>query len=107
MTHRLALLCLFLAPVAFGQSRTYTVKPGDKSTAQFHAEDTYDVFDGVTKKVSGTIVANPSAPDSSSVTLTVDIHSLDTGVGLRNKEMRERYMHTPRFPVATFKSVSV
>ena len=102
-------LCFFLlaAPVALAQSRTYDVRPSDKSTAQFHAEDSYDAFDGSTNRVTGAIVADPAAPASSTVNLTVDLRSLDTGVGLRNKEMRERYLETGKFPEATFKSVSV
>ena len=100
-------LLLLIAPAALAQSRTYDVRSGEKSTAQFHAEDTYDSFDGNTNRVSGTIVADAAAPASSSVALTVELRSLDTGVGLRNKEMRERYLETGKFPDATFKSVSV
>ena len=63
---RLAIAALFVvAPVAFAQTRTYAVQPGEKSTAQFHAEDSYDSFDGITNKVSGSIVANAAAPASS------------------------------------------
>lgn len=107
MLRKSALLLLAVAPALFAQSRTYEVKSGDKSTAQFHAEDTYDAFDGKTNKLTGTIVADAAAPASASVTLSVDLRALDTGVGLRNKEMRERYLQTPKFPAAAFKSVSV
>lgn len=105
---RLAIAALFvIAPVAFAQPRTYAVQPGEKSTAQFHAEDTYDSFDGTTNKVSGSIVADTAAPASSSVSIAIDMRALDTGVGLRNREMRVRYLETGKFPEATFKSVSV
>ena len=100
-------LLLLLAPAVFADSKTYVVKGGDKSTAEFHAEDSYDAFDGTTNRVSGTIVADPANVAASSVTLSVDVNALDTGVGLRNKEMRERYLQTPKFPEATFKSKSV
>ena len=107
MTQKLICMLLLIAPITFGQSKTYEVKAGEKSVAQFHAEDTYDVFDGVTNKVSGVIVADPAKVEAATVNLVVNVHSLDTGVGLRNKEMRERYLQTPKFPDATFKSVSV
>ena len=100
-------LLLLIAPAVFAQSRTYVVKAGDKSTAEFHAEDSYDAFDGTTNRVSGTIVADPANPSAGSVTLSVDMNSLDTGVGLRNREMRDRYLQTPKFPTATFQSKSV
>lgn len=104
MRQLLALAALAVAPALFAQSKTYEVK---NSTAEFHAEDTYDSFDGKTGKVTGTIVADPAKPAASSVNITVDISSLDTGNSLRNKEMKELYLHTAKFPTATFKSVSV
>lgn len=104
MRHLIALAALAAAPALFAQSKTYEVKNG---TAEFHAEDTYDSFDGKTGKLSGAIVADPAKATASSVSLTVDLSSLDTGNSLRNKEMKELYLHTPKFPTATFKSVSV
>ena len=102
-----SLITALLALPVFAQSRTYEVRPGEKSTATFHAEDTYDSFDGTTNRVSGTIEADPAAPQSSSVSLTVDLRALDTGNGLRNKEMREKYLQTGPHPEAQFRSVSV
>ena len=107
MRRLIALAVLAAAPALFAQSKTYDVRPGSNNTAEFHAEDTYDSFDGKTNQVSGTIVTDPSKPAASSVTLAVDLGSLDTGVELRNREMREKYLETPKFPKATFKSVSV
>lgn len=104
MKQLIAVAALAVAPALFAQSKTYDVKSG---TAEFHAEDTYDSFDGKTGKVSGSIVADPAKPAASSVTITVDMGSLDTGNSLRNKEMKELYLHTPKFPTATFKSTAV
>lgn len=107
MRQLIALAALAAAPALFAQSKMYEIKPHAASVAEFHAEDTYDSFDGKTNAVSGTIVADPAKPAAASVVLTIDMSSLDTGVALRNKEMRETYLQTPRFPTATFKSVSV
>ena len=105
MRQLLALLAvLAAAPALFAQSKTYEVKNG---TAEFHAEDTYDSFDGKTSAVTGSIVADPAKPAASSVAIAIDMASLDTGVALRNKEMRDLYLQTGKFPTATFKSVSV
>jgi len=95
------------APLLFAQSKTYEIRPNAKNVAEFHAEDTYDSFDGKTSDVSGTIVADGANPSASSVQVTVNMASLDTGVALRNKEMRERYLETNKFSTASFKSVSV
>jgi polyisoprenoid-binding protein YceI len=98
---------LAVAPALLAQSKTYDIKPRAASTAEFHAEDTYDSFDGKTNEVSGTIVADPGKPAAASVAISIDMGSLDTGVALRNKEMRDLYLQTSKFPTATFKSVSV
>jgi polyisoprenoid-binding protein YceI len=107
MKRLIAYAILAAAPLAFAQSKTYEIRKDAKNVAEFHAEDTYDSFDGRTNDVSGAIVADAAHPAASTVQITVNMASLDTGVGLRNKEMRERYLETPKFPNATFKSVSV
>jgi polyisoprenoid-binding protein YceI len=102
-----ALAVLAVATTLHADSRTYTMAKGGNNVAEFHAEDTYDSFDGKTSDVTGTIVADPASPSASSVQIAINVDSLDTGVSLRNKEMRERYLQTDKFGTATFKSVSV
>jgi polyisoprenoid-binding protein YceI len=97
----------FAASSLYAAPRTYTISKGGNNVAEFHAEDTYDSFDGRTSDVAGTIVADPANPAAGSVQIAINIDALDTGVGLRNKEMRERYLETNKFGTATFKSVSV
>ena len=98
---------LLAAATLHAQSRTYAITKGGNNVAQFHAEDTYDSFDGTTSDVNGTIVADPATPSAANVQININVDSLDTGAGLRNKEMRERYLETTKFGTATFKSVSV
>jgi polyisoprenoid-binding protein YceI len=95
------------ATLLHAQSHTYVIAKGGNNVAEFHAEDTYDSFDGKTSDITGTIVADPANAAASSVQVTINIDSLDTGNGLRNKEMRERYLETNKFGTAAFKSVSV
>jgi len=107
MRHLIALAALAVAAPLLAQPKTYEIKPHANSVAEFHAEDTYDSFDGKTNEVSGSIVADAEKPAASSVAITIDMGSLDTGNSLRNKEMKELYLQTPKFPTAAFKSVSV
>ena len=107
MRFALALAVLLSAPALFAQSRTYEIRKDPKNLVEFHAEDTYDAFDGKTNSVSGTVVADPAKANSAKIEIAIDLASLDTGIALRNHEMRERYLQTGRFPTATFKSVSV
>jgi polyisoprenoid-binding protein YceI len=99
-------LFLLSAPL-LADPKTYTIAGGAPSLVTFHVEDNVDPFDGRTENVTGTIVADPAAPGQSKVEVTVDLASLDTGNKLRNSHMREKYLHTQRFPKATFQSVSI
>jgi polyisoprenoid-binding protein YceI len=104
----LALAVLLSSATAlFAQPRTYEIRKDPKNLAEFHAEDTYDAFDGKTSSVSGTIVADAAKATASRVDVSIDLASLDTGISLRNSEMRNRYLETSRFPTANFKSVSI
>jgi polyisoprenoid-binding protein YceI len=94
-----------IAPLA--GSRTYEITRDAKNVVEFHAEDTYDAFDGRTNKVSGTIVADPANPSAATVEVSIDMASLETGNRLRDREMRELYLHTKKYPTASLKSVSV
>ncbi len=103
-----AFLCVALiSTAAFADSRTYEISPDAKNTAEFHAEDSFDAFDGRTHKVTGGIVADPAHPSAASVEVNIDMASLDTGNSLRNREMRELYLETGKYPATKFKSVSV
>src|SRR5207244_914811 len=107
MRFAMALAVALSASALLADSRTYEIRKDPKNLVEFHAEDTYDAFDGRTNNVSGTIVADAANPSAARVDLSIDLASLDTGISLRNREMRERYLQTPKFPAATFKSVSV
>lgn len=100
-------VALLSTTALFAQSRSYAIAKGGSNVAEFHAEDTYDSFDGKTSDVSGTIVADPTNPSAARVAIVINVDALDTGVGMRNKEMRERYLETSKFGTAAFKSVSV
>src|SRR5439155_8062301 len=104
---QLAGAMLLAASSLFAESRTYDIKPDAKNVAEFHAEDSYDAFDGRTHKLSGAIVADPAKPSAAKVDVTVDMASLDTANSLRNREMRELYLETKKHPNASFKARSV
>jgi Uncharacterized conserved protein len=101
------LITLAAATTVRAAARTYTIAKGGSNVAEFHVDDTYDSFDGKTNDVSGAIVADAAAPAAGSVQLTINVNALDTGNGLRNNQMRERFLQTDKFGTATFKSVSV
>jgi polyisoprenoid-binding protein YceI len=53
-------------------------------------------FDAKTTALSGHVAADPSQPGQLTGALTVDLTTLDSGIGLRNTHMREKYLETGR-----------
>ena len=98
---------LLTATGLLADSRAYQIASDTKNLVEFHAEDSYDAFDGRTNKVTGAIAADPAKPGAATVEVTVDMSSLDTGNSLRNREMRELYLETKQHPTCSFKSASV
>ena len=103
--HPLAALALLAAiPLHAAPPQTFAITSG---WVGFHLEDTLEEIDADTKKVSGSVNADLANPAGSSVSLTVDTASLDSGMKMRDDDMRETYLETKKFPTATFKSTNV
>ena len=76
----------------------------------FHSKAPIEQFDGVTDRVDGyvswagggALSATTNMPGSEFY-FEVDLNSLDTGMGRRNRHMRENYLETARYPYATYK----
>lgn len=67
-----------------------------------------ETFDGVTSKIDGYVFWKGTEQESgallgSDLYFEVDLNALDTGIGLRNRHMRENYLETDKFPYAAFK----
>jgi polyisoprenoid-binding protein YceI len=97
----LTTLSLFAAP------RVYTVTSDGKNYAMFTSEATLETIHGRTTNVVGTVNADPANSAGSVVDVTIDLASLDTGIGMRNDHMRNKFLQVDKFPSAIFKSVSV
>ena len=96
------ILCLCLAALT-GDARAelWGIVPGDDRTeVRFHSEATMESFDGVTRNAEGWL--SIAAGDSISWLVSVDLASMDTGIGLRNRHMRDNHLHTDEFPEAVF-----
>lgn len=98
------LVCASTVPAA---TRTYSVTSDGKNYAMFTSEATLETIHGRTTAVSGTIAADPANPAGSKVDVTIDLNTLDTGIGMRNDHMRNKFLNVEKFPTATFKVVSV
>ena len=76
--------------------------------ARFNSMAAIVRFSGTTREISGGGVIDVDSPSTSPAggTVTVDLKSLDTGLGLRNDHMRE-VLETEKFPKATFRMKSL
>jgi polyisoprenoid-binding protein YceI len=110
---RYSLLALAIAApaAAFGatsaSAATYEIEPGaDSNKVTFESKAPLESFEGSTRNIEGRIELDPaSLGDSITVEISVDLASLDTGIDLRNRHMRENHLHTDQHPKAVFRGV--
>jgi polyisoprenoid-binding protein YceI len=108
---RLALLTGILAlaaPMAFGQYSTWASDPN-------HSEVDFSIKHGGVSNVHGrfgavaaTLVYNEADVTKSTVTATIDIATVDTGVTARDTHLKtDAFFDVAKFPTATFTSTGV
>lgn len=85
----------------------YSLDSKAKNRVEFHSKATLESFNGKAKSIAGEFDINPTDLHSTKGNVTVDLRSLDTGIDLRNKHMRENHLHTDSFPNAVFELDSV
>lgn len=99
-------LLILAAPTALGAE--YHVDTTGPRMVKFTSKAPLENFDGVTSRIDGYAVTpfdslqSGSVYDSSQFYFEVDLNALDTGIGLRNRHMRENYLETDRFPYAQY-----
>lgn len=65
-------------------------------------------FEGVTDRIDGyvywegDVLVEGENYDNSQLYFEVDLNSLDTGIGMRNRHMRDNYLETDKFTYATY-----
>ena len=67
-------------------------------------------FDAKTSDLSGSVTANTAGAPAFDGTLAVDLRTLDTGIGLRNQHLRERYLEVDKgtgFATATLTNLAL
>jgi polyisoprenoid-binding protein YceI len=98
---------LILAAMPAGGAE-FRIRSGDGTRVVFESKAPMESFKGKTNRVEGRIlVSPPSAGDSVTVDVEVDLASLDTGIRMRNRHMREKHLETDRYPKAIFHGATV
>jgi polyisoprenoid-binding protein YceI len=90
-------------------AQEYHVDTGRSNLVRFVSDAPLEDFEGVTDRIDGFLLLPHGWVDgggewgSSQFYFEVDLASLDTGIGLRNRHMRNNYLETDEFPYASFK----
>jgi polyisoprenoid-binding protein YceI len=92
-----------LSPVAAAaEARRYVIDP-DKSQIRFHATSRFMDADGRFGRVGGEVTVDDARPESAAGEVDVDVASIDTGIGLRDRHLRsDDFFDVARYPRATF-----
>jgi polyisoprenoid-binding protein YceI len=81
----------------------YQVDKEQENLVKFISDAPMEDFEGITDKIDGYIFwEGDDLLKKSEMYFEVDLNSLDTGIGLRNRHMRENYLHTDQFPFTHF-----
>ncbi|MCF8240095.1 MAG: YceI family protein [Melioribacteraceae bacterium] len=81
----------------------YQVDKSKKNTVKFISDAPVENFEGVTDNIDGYMLLN-SVDDLSETQLyfEVDLNTIDTGIGLRNRHMRDNYLETDKYRFTFF-----
>lgn len=103
----LSVCMVALLPVG-SAGQEYHVDLEARNQVTFLSDAPLEDFEGVTHLIDGFLVlpegwvSGEGSLGDSRFYFEVDLGSLDTGIGLRNRHMRDRYLHTDRFPFVSF-----
>lgn len=106
---RCLLLALGLAAsVSTATAASYVITAGSPNKVEFESKAPTETFTGKTDHAAGIVTLNPAAlGDAIEVRVEVDMASLKTGSGMRDRHMREEHLHTDKFPQAVFTAASL
>jgi polyisoprenoid-binding protein YceI len=84
------------------------VAEAEGNLVRFESEATLESFEGKTANSWGRVTLDPTELGSHlEIEVEVDLRSLDTGIELRNRHMRENHLETDRFPTARFEGAEI
>ena len=84
-------------------AQEYQVEKSKSNLVKFISDAPIESFEGVTNHIDGYLFIE-SFPiiENSALYFEVDLNTLDTGIGLRNRHMRESYLETEKYQFSFF-----
>jgi polyisoprenoid-binding protein YceI len=96
------LILLLILPLLLGAGELHVDKTVE-NVVKFISDAPVEEFEGVTDKIDGYVRwKGENMADSSEFYFEVDLTTLDTGIGLRNRHMQDNYLETDEFRYAVF-----
>lgn len=97
----LMILVFLFFQTAFTQE--HFVDKQKNNLVKFISQTPIESFEGITNEIDGYIFwEGESLTNKSQLYFEVNLDALDTGIGLRNRHMKENYLKTFRYPFAQF-----
>lgn len=85
------------------EAKEFVVDTTANNSITFFAGSTFGSFEGVTSTIRGSLFwDNGDTLSAGSVHFEVPLQTIDTGIGLRNKHMRNKYLETDQYPLAVY-----
>ncbi|MGE5430664.1 MAG: YceI family protein, partial [Syntrophomonadaceae bacterium] len=82
----------------------HNVDKSQKNLVKFTSDARVETFDGTTDKIDGYMAWDgDDILSKNQLYFEVDLRTIDTGIGLRNRHMREDYLETDKYPMTSFK----
>ena len=96
-------LSLLISTVLPSGAAEYHVDKEADNLVKFISKAPLEEFEGVTDRIDGYVLwFGPDSLEKSEVYLEVELGDLDTGIGLRNRHMRDNYLETDKYPYAQY-----
>lgn len=103
-----AALLTLAAPLAFAQATTWSIDSAHSEVDFTVRHMSVSNIHGRFGNLKGAIVRNAYDLSKSSVNVTIDVNTVDTGVGPRDTDLKSsNFFDVAQFPTATFASTSV
>jgi polyisoprenoid-binding protein YceI len=100
--------CLSSSMPGEAGAQEYQVDRRATNVVRFISRASIEEFEGTTSRIDGYVLLEPPGlaaagpSDASTMYFEVDLASLDTGIGLRNRHMRDNYLEVGTHPFASF-----
>ncbi len=109
MQLKTTLITLAILLTAFMVSaEEFHIEAGEENSLIFYSKAPMESFEGTTDQIVGSVSADlANLAAGVMVEVQVDMASMDTGMKLRNKHMRDNHLETDEFPHAVFRAERV